>query len=39
MKRHAAILGPTVRSVLDALDREIAPRGIAEWQKPNGGYF
>ena len=25
--------------VLDWLDSEIAPRGIAQWQKPNGGYF
>ena len=39
MKRHAAILGPKFRCVLDWLDREIAPRGIARWQKPNGGYF
>ena len=39
MKRHAAILGPKFRCVLDWLDREIAPRGIAHWQKPNGGYF
>ena len=39
MKKHAAILGPKFRCVLDALDREIAPRGIAEWQRPNGGYF
>ena len=39
MKKHAAILGPKFRCVLDALDREIAPLGIAEWQRPNGGYF
>lgn len=39
MKRHAAILGPKFRCVLDALDREIAPLGIAQWQRPNGGYF
>ena len=39
MKRHAAILGPKFRCVLDWLDREIAPRGIAAWEKPNGGYF
>ncbi len=39
MKKHAGILGPKFRCVLDALDREIAPRGIAEWQRPNGGYF
>jgi len=39
MKKHAAILGPKFRCVLDALEREIAPLGIAEWQRPNGGYF
>lgn len=39
MKKHAAILGPKFRCVLDWLDREIAPRGIASWQHPNGGYF
>ncbi|MBQ4424998.1 MAG: aminotransferase class I/II-fold pyridoxal phosphate-dependent enzyme [Lachnospiraceae bacterium] len=39
MKQHAAVLGPKFRCVLDALDREIAPLGIASWQRPNGGYF
>ena len=39
MKKHAAILGPKYRLVLETLEREIAPLGIAEWQKPKGGYF
>jgi len=39
MKKHAAILGPKFRCVLDALEREIAPLGIADWQRPKGGYF
>ena len=39
MKKHAAILGPKFRVVLDALDREIAPLGIASWKRPKGGYF
>ena len=39
MKRHAAILGPKFRCVLDTLDREIKPLGIADWQRPKGGYF
>ena len=39
MRRHAAILGPKFRCVLDTLEREIAPLGIATWQKPKGGYF
>ena len=39
MKRHAAILGPKFRCVLDTLQREIAPLGIARWESPKGGYF
>ena len=39
MKKHAAIMGPKFRMVLDMLEKEIAPLGIAEWQKPKGGYF
>ena len=39
MKKHASILGPKFRMVLDMLEKEIAPLGIAEWQKPKGGYF
>ena len=39
MKKHAAILGPKFHAVLDALDREIAPLGIASWKRPKGGYF
>ena len=39
MKRHAAVLRPKFHCVLDALEREIAPLGLASWQKPKGGYF
>lgn len=39
MKRHAAILGPKFKAVLDALDQEIAPLDIADWKHPKGGYF
>ena len=39
MKRHAAVLGPKFRAVVDVLEREIAPLGIARWQRPKGGYF
>ena len=39
MKKHAAILGPKFRAVLNALDTEIAPLDIATWQRPVGGYF
>ena len=39
MKKHAAIMGPKFRCVVDALDREIAPLEIASWRRPTGGYF
>ena len=39
MKEHAKIMAPKFRCVLDMLDTEIAPLGIAEWQRPVGGYF
>ena len=39
MRRHATVLGPKFRCVLDTLDREIAPLEIASWQRPKGGYF
>ena len=39
MKRHAKVLYPKFRCVLDMLQAEIAPRGLASWQKPKGGYF
>ena len=39
MKRHAAILAPKFHAVLTALDKEIAPLGIADYKRPVGGYF
>ncbi len=39
MKKHAEILRPKFLCVLDMLEKEIAPLGIAQWQKPVGGYF
>ena len=39
MKRHAAVLKPRFDIVLEALETEIGPLGIAEWHKPKGGYF
>ena len=39
MQRHAGVLGPKFRAVVDALDKEIAPLGIAKWTRPKGGYF
>ena len=39
MQRHAAVLKPKFDAVLNALETEIAPLGIARWTKPRGGYF
>jgi DNA-binding transcriptional MocR family regulator len=39
MKKHAAILAPKFRAVLEILDDELSDKGIAWWTKPNGGYF
>ena len=38
MKKHAAIMGPKFRAVLEVLDKEIAPTGTATWRHPKGGY-
>ena len=39
MKKHAAVMGPKFKLVVDVLKREIAPRGLATWHEPKGGYF
>ncbi len=39
MKRHAAILAPKFNTVADILDQQIKPLGIAQWNRPKGGYF
>ena len=39
MKKHAAIMGPKFRAVVETLDKEIAPLNIATWRRPKGGYF
>lgn len=39
MKLHAAYLAPKFRVVLDTLEQQIAPLGIASWNRPKGGYF
>ena len=39
MKKHAAIIAPKFQIVLDALDRELKEDGLAQWTRPNGGYF
>ena len=39
MKRHATIMAPKFATVLEWLDKEIAPCGFAQWNDPKGGYF
>lgn len=39
MLKHRAIIAPKFKIVLDTLERELAPLGIARWNKPTGGYF
>ena len=39
MKKHAAIMKPKFDAVVNTLDKEIAPLGIATWKRPKGGYF
>lgn len=39
MKKHASFLGPKFSVVADCLDARIAPLGIANWNRPKGGYF
>ncbi len=39
MKKHAAIIAPKFKIVLDALENELKENDLARWTKPNGGYF
>lgn len=39
MKRHAEIMAPKFKMVLDVLQQQIEPCGFAQWNKPKGGYF
>ena len=39
MKEHAKILKPKFDMVINTLEREIKPLGIASWHTPKGGYF
>lgn len=39
MLKHRAIIAPKFEVVINTLDKEIAPLGIANWHNPNGGYF
>ncbi len=39
MEKHKAIIAPKFKIVIDMLEKEIKPCGIAKWHNPNGGYF
>lgn len=39
MKKHADILRPKFKAVLDILEDELSGLGIGSWEKPRGGYF
>lgn len=39
MDKHAAILRDRFDAVLAALDKELAPRGVGSYARPEGGYF
>ena len=39
MQRHRKIIAPKFDTVLRKLERELGDANIAEWTKPNGGYF
>ncbi len=39
MKKHAEILRPKFEAVHQILDKNLSGKGIASWNKPNGGYF
>ncbi|MCL2105904.1 MAG: aminotransferase class I/II-fold pyridoxal phosphate-dependent enzyme [Oscillospiraceae bacterium] len=39
MQKHAEILRPKFRMVLDILERGLGGTGIAKWNAPRGGYF
>lgn len=39
MKEHRRILRRKFEAALSVMDKDLAPYGIAKWQKPLGGYF
>lgn len=39
MKKHADIIRPKFEAVDEIMTRELGGLGIAEWSKPQGGYF
>ncbi|MEM1483286.1 aminotransferase class I/II-fold pyridoxal phosphate-dependent enzyme [Oscillospiraceae bacterium PP1C4] len=39
MEKHAELLRPKFEAVLSVFEHELSGKGIAEWTKPDGGYF
>ncbi|RED44212.1 aminotransferase class I/II-fold pyridoxal phosphate-dependent enzyme [Aestuariispira insulae] len=39
MDGHADLIAPKFKAVLDALEKNLAGKGIASWTEPKGGYF
>ena len=39
MRRQAALIRPKFEKMIEVLEKNLAPLGIATWTKPNGGYF
>ncbi|WP_116369081.1 aminotransferase class I/II-fold pyridoxal phosphate-dependent enzyme [Parahaliea mediterranea] len=39
MEKHAALIRPRFKAVLETLQRELADTGMGEWTAPAGGYF
>lgn len=39
MKKHADIIRPKFKVVLDAFEQFLSGKGVATWNNPNGGYF
>ncbi len=39
MRLHGMVLKPKFDVVLDTLEKELKPTGIADWTRPKGGYF
>lgn len=39
MRKHAALMEPKFSIVIEAFEKELAGKDLAEWTNPNGGYF
>ena len=39
MNQHKELLQPKFNIVLETMQKELAPVGVASWTSPHGGYF